>query len=291
MKARSASVRLTRDWLLASLLLVWAVVLPGCVSGFAPAQASESVLVQAPPLATMPPVALHLAVEGEFADLAAEMAAAYPEKLSEQVAPCQAGVDLVYSGYADAALVWGPPPTVADPLVAEAVAADALAIVVNPANRVGPLDTEQLADIFTGRTQEWSSFGQSLGSMQVVGWQPGSGAAAALSALILQGGELTSTALIAGSSDAVLDSVAARPGAIGFLPASELRAGVRVVTVGGVRPEPSRVRRGEYPLMTGVWLVLRKGGAGEEFLAFLQSQEGQAILSSHYAPRDVITRH
>jgi hypothetical protein len=270
--------------------LILPLLLSGCAVKSFPAEAAEAELIQAPALATAQPAPLHLAVAGELAGLAASLPTAYPQAGRIQYTSWQGGLDLIASGYASAALLWGPAPRVAAPLAAEAVAADALAVVVHPLNRVGPLEIAQLADIFSGRVQEWGSFGQSQGRILVVAREPGSGPRQALADLVLLGAPLSGGALIAGSSSAVLDSVAANPSAIGIVPASELRGGVRVLTVEGARPEPANVRVGKYSLMVGLWLVYRQGQAGEQLGDFLLSAGGQELLAGRYAPSEVLAK-
>jgi len=163
------------------------------------------------------------------------------------------------------------------------VASDALAIIVHARNRVGSLDCATLRAIFEGRVRDWAELGQSVGPIQVVTREQGSGTRETFSRLVMNGRTLTGKALVAGSSGAMLDYVAGHPAAIGYVAASVLREGVRVVPIDGERPEPQKVRVGSYSLMAGVWLVYRHQGAGEEMLGFLLSPEGQGLLSKRYA--------
>jgi hypothetical protein len=228
-----------------------------------------------------------MAVCPEALPVAQEAFASASGLVSLRVGSWQSSTDLVLSGYSEAALVWGPRPDVPPPIEAEALASDALAIVAHPRNRIGSLDAATLRDIFSGRTQQWEVFGQGLGAIMVVVREPGSGQYAALDALVMQGEPVSGNATIAAADGAVLDYVAARPSAIGFVAAGSLREGVRALTIEGVRPEPASVRAGLYPLMAGVWLVYRPDGGGEELRALLASDSGQAALDSRFASADL----
>jgi len=251
------------------LVLSVAVFLNGC--GATPA-----------PTATPTPL-LRVAVAAEVAPVLRQAAGAETLPFELQACSWRSCADLVLSGYAEAALVWGPRPEAQAPFEVEAWGADALAIVAHRRNRVGALEPEALREVFSGRVQQWEVFGQALGAIRVVAREPGSGQYEALSELVMGGEPVSGSATIAADDGTVLDYVAADPAALGFVAASSLREGVRALTIEGVRPEPQKVREGLYPLMVGVWLIYEPESRAEELRALLASQEGQGALDRLFA--------
>lgn len=234
------------------------------------------------PTPTREPV-LHLAYTSEVESIVVELLQSSPFAVKGQECSWDSCLALASSGYADAALIWGPEPPVGPQLAVEPWAADALAIIVNPRNQVGPLEREALRGIFSGRVQDWAPFGQGLGAIQVMTRERGSGPRELLSRLVMAGEPPSGNARVAASDDAVLDYVASEPAAIGYVSAASLREGVRALTVEGMRPEPQKVRDGLYSLMAGIWLVYRPESIAEELRSLLSSDAGQEVLSRYFA--------
>ncbi len=226
---------------------------------------------------------IRLAVSLEMEPALGDLAACLPEGTELRPLSDQAALESLLLGYSDAALIWGPRPELPEGYWAEPVASDGLALVVHPRNQVGPLDLDQVAQLLSGQVTDWAAFGQSVGRVEIITREPGSGARAAAEALALAEGRWPSSAAIAGSNGAVLDYVAVEPGAIGYVAASSLAEGVRALTIEGERPEPQKVRDGLYPLMTGVWLVYGGEGSGAVLLDGFFPDVCTEALSRHYA--------
>ncbi|NPV07856.1 MAG: hypothetical protein HPY83_07840 [Anaerolineae bacterium] len=228
-------------------------------------------------------VAVSVHMEGAIGDLAwclpaEEVAGLYSD---------DAALESLELGYVQAALTWGPRPTVGEAIVV-AIGADALAFIVHPSNQIGPLDKETIRRLFSGEVSDWWSLGQSLGAVRLISREEGSGARQILEEVVLEGGGLSSSTVVAASDGAVLDYVASTPGAIGYVPASNLREGVRALTLEGRRPEPQRVREGDYPLMVGVWIAYAAGGPGEELARCLTGSVGLEELARWYGPPELL---
>lgn len=203
----------------------------------------------------------------------------------------EAALESLAMGYVDAAVVWGPRPTLAEGLVAEAIASDALAFVVHPINQTGPLRIDDLRRLFSGAVPDWGAFGQSAGAVVPVVREKGAGTRALLEQAVMGGDLLASGAPVAASDSAVLDYVASHPGAVGFVSASSLREGVRALTVEERRPEPQRVREGDYPLMGGIWFAYRPGGDASAFLERLTDADGVPALARSLGPAEWAPRY
>lgn len=233
---------------------------------------------------------LQVALSSSLPALSGEAEALWGSGVEVALSSDQAGLQSLAMGYVDVAVVWGPRPVVGEGLSVQAVASDALAFVVHPLNQTGPLSVADLQRLFSGEVSDWTAFGQSAGAVIPVIREQGAGTRALLEELVLKGAMSASGAPVAACDAAVLDYVATHPGAIGYVASTNLREGVRALTVEEQRPEPQRVRTGVYPLMGGVWFAYRTGGAGEVLLERLLSEEGREglaawLASAEWAPR------
>lgn len=139
------------------------------------------------------------------------------------------------------------------------VALDGIAVIVHAENSVNDLTVEQIAGIYTGSITDWSQLGGTAGAISRVGREAGSGtrdgfeAATATVDSCKLSQEMTSTG-------AVIEAVAADPGAIGYvsLSAVEDRDTVRTVSVNGVACREESVLDGSYAIQRPFILVTRE---------------------------------
>jgi phosphate transport system substrate-binding protein len=102
------------------------------------------------------------------------------------------------------------------------VGLDGLAVVVNPANPVGQLTIDQLADIFTGKIKNWKEVGGRDLPIVLLSREVNSGTHVYFKENVLRKGDAKSTvefapeALLMSSSQAIADEIAQNTGAIGY---------------------------------------------------------------------------
>ncbi len=243
-----------------------------------------------PVLSTPEPVFLQASGSMALAPLVEELAAAFHEReplvhLEVSGLGTAYGLDALRRGEADLALVsWLPADLPAD-WRATAIARDGIAIVVHPGNPVDGLGLLQLQDLFGGRADEWQAVGVSLsGAVQPVSREEGSGTRAAFEALVMGDRRVTPRAVVAPSDQAVVEYVAAHPGAIGYVGMVWASSGVKVLKVEGERPTPQGVERGSYALTRELWLVTAgpPSEAVQRFFDFALGQAGQQIVGQRY---------
>lgn len=98
------------------------------------------------------------------------------------------------------------------------IAVDAIAFIVNPENTCEKLTVSEIADIVSGRTQQWNELEPSdLGRIQVIIDKNGSSMAAFLRDSVLHGGQLGDNVYAAGSVPQVFDIVRQNRNAVGVL--------------------------------------------------------------------------
>ena len=95
---------------------------------------------------------------------------------------------------------------------------------------------------------------------------------------------VTPRAIVAPSTQAVIEAIAQDPQAIGYVSMGEIPSGVRVLKVEGTLPARESVAQGDYPLTRDLWLVTRDPPpeALQHFLAFALSPAGQQIVGTRF---------
>jgi phosphate transport system substrate-binding protein len=156
------------------------------------------------------------------------------------------------------------------------VAKDSLAIVVHPSNRVDSLSMEELRRIYAGYVWDWSLLGWEGEEVVILSREDGSGARAFFEEEVMKGERLSPAAIIAPSSQSVLDYVASRPGAIGYVSASLLNAKVKALRLEGKGPSSP-----DYPLKLPAYGVAGSE-AGRKLLEFLKGPAGRKLLMQRY---------
>ena len=98
----------------------------------------------------------------------------------------------------------------------------------------------------------------------------------------------TEEAVIANSTDVVMQNVASDPNAIGYISLGSLNETVKAVSVDGVAPSVETVADGSYKVARPFYIAT-KGEPGElaaDFIAFILSAEGQAVVGESYIKLD-----
>ncbi len=168
------------------------------------------------------------------------------------------------------------------------VGRDGLAIIVHPANPLVRLPKSTLAELFSGTTFEWDGLGWEAGEIAVFTRERGSGDRIVLEGYLFgeSGARMTLNAQLVPAPDALAQAVAETPTGIGYVGMGYLSGAVKALTVEGVRPTPERVADGTYPLTRPLVLVTegRPRGAARDFIEWVLSAEGQAIVARSAVP-------
>ncbi|MEP0764389.1 MAG: substrate-binding domain-containing protein [Chloroflexota bacterium] len=204
----------------------------------------------------------------------------------------QAVYEWLRSGDAPFALTTYLPPDAG--LWAAPLGQDGIALVVHPANTVPALTVDDLRRIFQGRITSWAALGGPNAPVTVISREAGADTRLAFDALVMGGQPTTPAARLALSSARVVDLVAGDPGAIGYVSMAFVDGRVRAVPVAltsddqAAAPTPQTVGSGEYPLRTPLLVVgpqpPAETGVYRDWFAWMQSEEGQAVVGQHYAP-------
>ncbi|NBJ16656.1 MAG: phosphate ABC transporter substrate-binding protein [Dehalobacter sp. 4CP] len=166
-----------------------------------------------------------------------------------------------------------------------AIAMDGIAVVINPANAIADLKTDDIKKIYTGEISNWKDLGGSDTPITVVRREDGSGTLDAFSELIMGGKtrdiKYVSSAVIQNSTGAVMSSVAGDPGAIGFASMGAVDSKLKAVKVDGIAATPGNVLNKTYRAQRPFVYVTKGDAAGltKAFIDFALSAEGQKAVS------------
>ena len=172
----------------------------------------------------------------------------------------------------------------AEGLVENIVAIDGIAVVVDKDNTVTNLTTDQLKQIYTGEITNWKDVGGADQQIVVVGREASSGTRGAFEE-ILGIEEQCKYAKELNETGAVMGSVAATPGAIGYVSLDNVDDTVIAVSLDGVAPSEATVKDGSYTLQRP-FVMATKGAIEEQseqvqaVFEFINSDEGQAVIKS-----------
>lgn len=172
--------------------------------------------------------------------------------------------------------------------VVEVVAAyDALAIVINKANKVTKLTREQLEGIFTGKIKNWKEVGGD--DIQIVCYsrETSSGTYEFFKESILKNKNFMSGILSVPATGAIIQSVSQTKGAIGYVGLAYLNKDVKALQVsydGGkkyVAPSVKTAKDKTYPIVRALYYYYIEASASKvkPFMDYVLSSEGQKIVA------------
>ena len=166
--------------------------------------------------------------------------------------------------------------------VANLVALDGVAVVVNPENTVEDLTVAQIADIFSGKITNWAEVGGADGPIAVLGREPGSGTRGAFEEIVGVEDVCVYNAEYSSTGD-VIGQVSTNPTAIGYASLSAVSEDVKAVKVDGVACTEDTVKDGSFPIQRPFLIVTKEGAelspAAESFLEYAQSAEVADLIA------------
>ena len=160
------------------------------------------------------------------------------------------------------------------------IARDGLAIIVHPSNPVRGATVAQVKEIFAGDLTDWKILGGPERPITVVTREEGSGTRGAFQELVMGKTRIWRGAITEDSNGTVREIVAHDPYSVGFISLGLVNDEVRALALDGVEGSEASIRAGRYKLVRP-FLFLTRGepaGAAKEFIDFVLSDEGQALI-------------
>jgi phosphate transport system substrate-binding protein len=165
--------------------------------------------------------------------------------------------------------------------VANVIAKDAIAIVVNTKNPISSITHDQLKKIYTGEITNWKELGGPDWEITPITRDSSSGTFEIFEEKVLEKGvEMVSTAVVQGSNQAVKTTVAKTPGAIGYIGLGYVDSSVKALKYDGVLPSKSSVLDGSYEISRPLFMYTNgtPEGVVKKFIDFVMSPEGQTVV-------------
>ena len=164
---------------------------------------------------------------------------------------------------------------------------DGVAVIVNSGNPISSLRVDQVAQVFSGATTDWSQIGGRTGHITVYARDDKSGTYDTFKSLILGSGSLVSTAKRFEDSNQLSDSVAGDINGIGFIGLPYIHsAKALAIATSGTRPllpNPLTVETEDYPLARRLFLYTPENSQNKvarSFVEFALSKAGQDVVAN-----------
>lgn len=164
-------------------------------------------------------------------------------------------------------------------LVETTVAYDGIAVVVNSANPVTALTSEQIAKIFTGEITNWSEVGGNDAKIIVVLREAGSGTRDGFESTLDIADKCVGE-IEAKETGIVKSNVSSQENAIGYMSLGSVDDTLKALEVDGVAPTNETVVDGTYTI-SRPFVCVTKGepdGLAKSFIDYILSDEGQAVV-------------
>jgi phosphate transport system substrate-binding protein len=235
---------------------------------------------------TPPPITLRIGVATAAAavpDLVAAPYAQYTPHAVLQFIPANTETLLadLAAGQLDAILIHHLPPD--SEFWFNPIALDGLVIVVHPDNPVTGLSRAEVQAVFNGRLTNWQSLGGADLPIALISRERGAGARTLLTERVMAEQRIHINAQVAAGNEAMLATVIEEETAVGYSMMASAND-TKLLPIDGISPSPNTTASQDYVLTTPLYFVSGAEPMGELrfFLAWLQSDEGQAVLGEKY---------
>lgn len=166
------------------------------------------------------------------------------------------------------------------------IAYDAMAIVINPGNKVSNLTREQLEGIFTGKITNWKEVGGEDLKIIPYSRETSSGTYEFFKESVLKNKNYKNGIMSMPATGAIIQSVSQTKGAIGYVGLAYLNKDVKAVNVSYDKgktftpPSVTNAKMGSYPIVRPLYLyyVTKSEKEVRPFIDYILSTPGQKIV-------------
>ena len=172
-------------------------------------------------------------------------------------------------------------------LISFPFAVDGVATVINPANPVRNLTSQQVRDIFAGRVTNWREVGGKEASIHLYTRDEASGTRDVYWKKLLEKGVIEAGANVAPSNGAMKTAVAQDPDAIGYVSIGHLDETVKAPDLDGQAVTQETAAGGQYPIVRKLYMNTKgePKGVVKLFIDYVMGPEGAEIVTaSGYIP-------
>jgi phosphate transport system substrate-binding protein len=166
------------------------------------------------------------------------------------------------------------------------IAYDALAVIVNPANKISQLTREQLESIYTGKVTNWKEVGGDDMPIVLYSRESSSGTFEFFKEHVLNKKNFAQSAMLMPATGAIVQSVSQTKGAIGYVGLAYLENTVKALKVSYdkgttfVTPSVENAMNKSYPITRPLYYYYLNTTekAVKPFVDFILSADGQKIV-------------
>ena len=166
--------------------------------------------------------------------------------------------------------------------VAHAVAMDGVCIIVHPSNPIDALTTEQIRDIYTGKTKNWKELGGPDSQIVAITRETSSGTYDTFESFIMNDEKMAPGIEQVSTNPQMFARVENTRGAIGFVGFGFVKSGVKAVTLDGIKPSIQTILTGKYPVSRPLFMFTNGypelGSMIHKFVTFHLTEEGQEVV-------------
>lgn len=166
-------------------------------------------------------------------------------------------------------------------LMAHKIALDGVVPVVHPSVKIGNITMEQLRNIYNGKIQNWKELGGPDKSIDVYTRDAHSGTYSVWNEKVLHKDAVRPDAFVVATSSRMVKAIAENKYAIGYIGIGYIDNSVKVLKIDGKTASEESVRDGSWPVVRPLYIYTngRPGGLIAEFIDFINSEEGQGIVT------------
>jgi phosphate transport system substrate-binding protein len=166
------------------------------------------------------------------------------------------------------------------------IAFDALAVVVNPGNKVSQLTREQLEGIFTGKIKNWKEVGGDDLQMVVYSRESSSGTFEFFKEHVLNNKSYAATCLMMPATGSIIQSISQTKGAIGYVGLAYIEKDVKALKVSYDKgktftgPSIANAKNKTYPIVRPLFYYYptKFESKVQPFISYVLSAEGQKTV-------------
>ncbi|MGI5903482.1 MAG: phosphate ABC transporter substrate-binding protein [Thermoguttaceae bacterium] len=163
------------------------------------------------------------------------------------------------------------------------LAYDGIAIIVNPQNPVSDLSLAEIASLYTGEITNWKDVGGNDAEVVLIGREAGSGTRDGFESITGTEDACKYRQELTSAGD-VITSVSQNPDAVGYTSLASVKNSVKTLSVDGVIPSESSIKKGSYLIQRPFVLVTKEGTAlgetAQQFFDYITSAEAAKIISA-----------
>ena len=165
--------------------------------------------------------------------------------------------------------------------VETAVARDGITFIVNPANPVNGLTTDQLGKIYRGEITNWKDVGGPDQAIVLLSRDSSSGTYEFVkTAIVGSDKNYSKAAKLLPSTQAIVDETKGNPAAIGYIGIGYETPDVKALTVNGIASTVATVLDNSYPISRDLYIYTNGDptGVGKTYMEWILGTEGQKVV-------------